>query len=145
MHMAHAMTGEKLVRQPPRFKDEERNCGEKFRIPIQKFIENIDQHMPEGTPIIDGRLPALRAVRSTQWGAAIFAMRQRRPLPFLPTEKSASRRWRLFDCRYRRIAQNEFRYFIGHSERLGKREAGVHAEYTCIGNSADNVARAANR
>src|SRR6266542_2823101 len=77
--------------------------------------------MPEGTAIIDGRLAALRAVRSTQWGAAIFAMRQGRPLLFSPTEKAASTRRRLFDCRYRRIAQNKFCYFIGHSGRFGIR------------------------
>ena len=86
--------------------------------------------MPEGAAIIDGRLAALRAVRSTQWGAAIFAMRQGRPLRFSSAEKAASTRRRLFDCRYRRVAQNEFCYFIGHAERLGKPEANVHSERT---------------
>ena len=124
------MASEKFICQTPRLYDQERDRGKELRVPIQKFIENIDKHMPEGTAIIDGRLPALSAVRSTQRGAAIFAMRQGRPLLFSPTEKTASTRWRLFDCRYRRIAQNKFCYFIGHAERLGKPEANVHSERT---------------
>ena len=124
------MAGDKFICQAPRLYDQQRDRCKELRVPIQKFIENIDKHLPEGTAIIDGRLPALPTVRSTQWGAAIFAMRQGRPLRFSPTKKTASTRWRLFDCRYRRVAQNEFCYFIGHSERLGKPEANVHSERT---------------
>jgi len=125
------MAGDKFICQAPRLYNQQRDRGKELRVPIQKFIENIDKHMPEGTAIIDGRLPALPTVRSTQWGAAIFAMRQGGPLLFPPTEKAASTRWRLFDCRYRRVAQNEFCYFISHAERLGKLEANVHSECTC--------------
>ena len=124
------MAGEKFVCHTPRLYDQQCDRRKELRVPIQKFIENIDEHLPEGTAIIDGRLPALPAVRPTQCGAAIFAMRQRRPLLFSPTKKTASTRWRLFDCRYRRIAQNKFCYFIGHAERLGKPEANVHSERT---------------
>ena len=124
------MAGEKFGCQTPRLCDQQRDRCKELRVPIQKFIENVDEHMPEGTAIIDGRLPALPAVRPTQWGAAIFAMRQGRPLLFSPTKKTASTRWRLFDCRYRRIAQNKFCYFIGHAERLRKPEANVHSERT---------------
>jgi hypothetical protein len=130
VHVTHAMAGDKFICQAPGLCDQQRDRREKLRVPIQEFIENIDEDMPEGTAIIDGRLPALPAVRSTQRGAAIFAMRQGRPLLFSPTEKTASTRWRLFDCRYRGIAQNKFCYFIGHVERLGKPEANVHSERT---------------
>ena len=114
------MAGDKFICQAPRLYNQQRDRGKELRVPIQKFIENIDKHMPEGTAIIDGRLPALPTVRSTQWGAAIFAMRQGGPLLFPPTEKAASTRWRLFDCRYRRVAQNKFCYFIGHVSQLKK-------------------------
>ena len=114
------MAGDKFICQAPRLYDQQGDRCKELRVPIQKFIENIDKHMPEGTAIIDGRLPALRAVRSTQWGAAIFAMRQGRPLRFSLTEKAASTRWRLFDCRYRGIAQNKFCYFISHVLQLRK-------------------------
>jgi len=114
------MAGDKFICQAPRLYNQQRDRGKELRVPIQKFIENIDKHVPEGTAIIDGRLPALPTVRSTQWGAAILAMRQGRPLPFSPTEKTASTRCRLFDCRYRRVAQNKFCYFIGHVSQLKK-------------------------
>ena len=138
MHVTHAMAGDKFICQAPRLYDQQRDRCEKLRVPIQEFIENIDKHMPEGTAIIDGRLTALPTVRSTQWGAAIFAMRQGRPLLFSPTEKTASTRRRLFDCRYRCIAQNEFCYFIGHAERLGKPEANVHSEHKGRSTAAEN-------
>ena len=128
MHVTHAMAGDKFVCQAPRLYDQQRDRCKELRVPIQKFIENIDEHLPEGTAIIDGRLPALRTPMPLQFCAAIFAMRQGRPLFFSPTKKTASTRRRLFDCRYRRVAQNEFCYFIGHAERLGKREAPVYSE-----------------
>ncbi len=66
MHVAHAMSGEKFICQTPRLCDQQRDRCKKLRVPIQKFIENLDEHMPEGTAIIDGGLSALPAVRSTQ-------------------------------------------------------------------------------
>jgi hypothetical protein len=54
-------------------------------------------------------------------------MRNRCPLTFFSTEKSPRTGWRLFDCRDRRIAQNKFFQFIGHtSVRLQKSFRGVH-------------------
>jgi hypothetical protein len=48
-------------------------------------------------------------------------MRNGRALSFVPTEKSPSARLRLFDCGDRRIAQDKFFQFIGHTRgRLQK-------------------------
>jgi len=63
MEIANAFAGKKFVGQPPRFDDEEANGGEKFRVPIQKRVENIDNHVPKRAAIIDRRLSALRAMR----------------------------------------------------------------------------------
>src|SRR5438876_2748650 len=55
-------------------------------------------------------------------------MRKGRALSFSSAEKSSSARWRLFDCRDRRIAQDKFFQFIGHtSARLQKPFCRVYA------------------
>jgi hypothetical protein len=64
---------------------------------------------------------------SLQLRSAIFAMRERRSLSFAPTEKSPFVWRRLFDCRDRRITQDKFFQFIGHtSVRLQEPSAGVY-------------------
>src|SRR5882724_652622 len=124
MHIADTLAGERLVGQPPRFQDEERDFGEKFPIPIQKFIENINKHVPTGTAIVDGRLPALGAVRSTQRGIAIFAMRQRSMPIFASTEPAPTRS--SLDSGNRCITEDNLCRFIGHtSASLQKDFLGV--------------------
>jgi len=78
MHITDTLTSEKVVREPPRFCDEQPERGEKFRVPIQKRIKNIDNHMSKGTPVIDRCLPALPTKVSAQGCAAVLAMRERR-------------------------------------------------------------------
>ena len=104
MHIAHAMSGEKLIRQFRRTNEEEADRCEKFGIPIQEFIEKIDNYVSERAAIIDCRLTALRAPMSVQLCATIFAMRDRRALCFSPVEKSSASARRLFECRNRRVA-----------------------------------------
>jgi hypothetical protein len=73
-------------------------------------------------------LAAFRAPMSLQLFSAILTMRKWRALSFAPAEKSSSARLRLFDCRDRRIAQDKFFQFIGHtSARLQKPLYGVYA------------------
>jgi len=55
-------------------------------------------------------------------------MRDRRALCFSPVEKSSASARRLFECRYRRVAQNELCHFIGHVMKLRKLNAGVYSE-----------------
>jgi hypothetical protein len=43
-------------------------------------------------------------------------------------EKSSASARRLFECRYRRVAQNELCHFIGHVMKLRKLNAGVYSE-----------------
>ena len=77
--------------------------------------------MSEGAPIIDCRLAAFRAPMSLQLRSAVLTMRKRLALSFTPAEKSSSTRLRLFDCRDRRVAQDKFFKFIGHTNaRLQK-------------------------
>ena len=128
MHITHAMTGEKLICQFPRANDEEADRCEKLRVPIQELVEKISDYMPERTAIVDCRLAALRAPMSAQLCATIFAMRDRRALCFSPVEKSSASARRLFECRYRRVAQNELCHFIGHVMKLRKLNAGVYSE-----------------
>src|SRR5438874_10744944 len=92
MQVANTPTGEELVRQPPRFDDEKSDGGKKFRVPIQKRIENIDNHVSKRAAVIDCSLPALRAMRTNQRGAAIFAMGQRQRLSLFASAKPASPR-----------------------------------------------------
>jgi len=63
MEIANSFAGEELVGQSPRLDDEETDSGKKFRVPIQKRIENIDNHVSKRPAIIDCRLAALRAMR----------------------------------------------------------------------------------
>jgi len=68
-------------------------------------------------------------------------MRNGRALSFAPTEKSPSARLRLFDRGDRRIAQDKFFQFIGHtSGRLQKPFCGVHALIQGVNNQRDNQA-----
>ena len=78
MHIADAFAGEEIVRQTPRFHDDQGERGEKFGVPVQKRFQNIGNHMPERAPIIDCRLAASRAPMSLQLRAAIFAARNGR-------------------------------------------------------------------
>ena len=58
---------------------------------------------------------------SLQLRSAILTMRNRWALSFAPAENSPSARLRLFDRRDRRIAQDKFFQFIGHTRaRLQK-------------------------
>ena len=77
--------------------------------------------MPERAPIIDCWLTTFRAPMSLQLRSAVLTMRKRRALSFAFAEKSSLARLRLFDRRDRRIAQDKFLQFIGHtSARLQK-------------------------
>jgi hypothetical protein len=121
------MPGEKLVRQFPRTNQEEANRCEKLRVPIQELVEQIRNDVSEGAPIIDCRLAAFRAPMSLQLCSAILTMRNGLALSFASTEKSPSSRLRLFDCRDRRIAQDKFFEFIGHTNtRLQKHFCEVY-------------------
>ena len=64
MQIAHPFAGEEFVRELPGLDDKQTESGEKFRIPVQKRIQNIDNYVPERATIIDRRLAALRAMRS---------------------------------------------------------------------------------
>src|SRR5438309_9080863 len=90
MHIADEFAGKKLVSQSPRFKDEERNCGKKFRIPIQERVKHIGDHVAERTAVIDRGLPALGTVMAAEFCAAILAMRQSSRLIFASTEPARS-------------------------------------------------------
>src|SRR4029453_7528338 len=77
--------------------------------------------MPERAAEIDCRLAAFRAPMPLKFRSAILTMRKRLALSFAPAEESPSARLRLFDCRDRRITQDKFFQFIGHtSARLQK-------------------------
>ena len=130
VHITHPMSGEELIGQSPRTNEKEADRREKLGVPIQELIEEIGKHVPERTAIIDCRLATLRAPMSLQLCATILAMCERRALRFPPAEKSPAN-WRLFDCRYRCIAQNELCYFIGHVGSLGKPDAKVYSECGC--------------
>src|SRR5207244_11593256 len=97
MEIANTFAAEKFVGETPLFHDQQADRREKFRVPIQERIENIDNHVPEGTSIIDRRLAALRAVRTGQFGAAIFAMRKRQRLSIFASPEPAPARSSL-DC-----------------------------------------------
>src|SRR5438132_7141807 len=90
MEIANSSASQEFVGQPPWFHDEEADGGEKFRVPIQKRIENIDNHVSKRPAIIDRRLPALRAMRTDQFGAAIFAMGQWQRLSLFASPKPTS-------------------------------------------------------
>ena len=53
MHITHAMPGEKLVCESPRTNEQEADCREKLRVPIQELVEKIDNYMPERAAIIN--------------------------------------------------------------------------------------------
>ena len=69
---------QKLVRQPAGAPEEEPDASDEFGIPIQKRIEHVDNDVPERAVIIDGGLPAIRAIVAAQFRPAILAVRQRR-------------------------------------------------------------------
>ena len=131
MYITHAMSGEKVVRQFPWTNKKQGEGSEELGVPVQEFIEKIDNYMPERAAVIDCRLAALRAPMSVQLRSAILTMRQRSWLGFSPAKESPPGGWRLFDCRYRCIAQNELCYFIGHVGSLGKPDAKVYSECGC--------------
>src|SRR6202011_1251629 len=116
MEIAYTFTGEELVGQPLRFDDEEADGGEKFRVPIQKRVENIDNDMSKRAAIIDRGLSALRTMRSDQFGAAIFAMCQRQRLSIFASPKPPSARISL-ERGNRSVAENNFCGFVGHGGR----------------------------
>lgn len=113
MHITHAMSGEKVVRQFPWTNKKQGEGSEELGVPVQEFIEKIDNYMPERAAVIDCRLAALRAPMSVQLRSAILAMRQRRALRFSSAEKTPAR-WRLFDYRDRGVAQDKLGRFVGH-------------------------------
>src|SRR6266699_3784934 len=115
MHITNAMPGEKFVRQLPRTNKKEAEGSKKFGVPVKKLIEKIDNDIPEGATIIDRRLPTFRAPMSSQWRAAILAMRERRALSISPTKETFSPRF--LDGRDRGVAQDKLRRFVGHSLR----------------------------
>src|SRR5207249_2081392 len=123
MKVANASTGKEFVGQSPRFNDQQADGGEKFRVPVQERIKNIDNHVPERAPIIDRRLPALCAMRTGQFAAAILTMRKRQRLSiFAPPEPASA--CSSLGRRDRGIAKDDFCGFVGHGgPRLRKRRA----------------------
>src|SRR5438552_17562693 len=116
MEITNTFAGEELVGQPPRLDDEETDSGKKFRIPIQKRIENIDYDVSKRPAIIDCRLPALRAMRTDQFGAAIFAMGEGQRLSLFASPKPTSPRSSL-DCGNGSITEDNFCRLVGHDGR----------------------------
>src|SRR5882724_901778 len=114
MHITHAMSGEKVVRQFPWTNKKQGEGSEELGVPVQEFIEKIDNYMPERAAVIDCRLAALRAPMSVQLRSAILAMRQRSWLGFSPAKESPPGGWGLFDCRDRGVAQDQLCRFVGH-------------------------------
>src|SRR6266576_7317970 len=104
MHITHAMSGEKVVRQFPWTNKKQGEGSEELGVPVQEFIEKIDNYMPERAAVIDCRLAALRAPMSVQLRSAVLTMRERWPLCFSPVEKSSASARRWFECRNRRVA-----------------------------------------
>src|SRR5207302_9825033 len=115
MHITNAMPGEKVVSQLPRTNKKEAEGSKKSGVPVKKLIEKIDNDIPEGATIIDRRLPAFRAPMSSQWRAAILAMRERQALSISPTKETFSPRF--LDGRDWGAAQGKLRRFVGHSLR----------------------------
>src|SRR6266566_455620 len=115
MHITNAMPGEKFVRQLPRTNKEEAEGSKKSGVPVKKFIEKIDNDIPEGATIVDRRLSAFCAPMSGQWCAAILAMRERRSLSIFLTKETFSPQF--LGGRDRGVAQDKLRRFVGHSLR----------------------------
>src|SRR5438105_1532540 len=77
MDKADAASFEKLVREPAGPPQKQPEASDKFGIPIQERVEHVDDDVAERAVIIDGGLPANRAIVSVQLRAAVFAMRGR--------------------------------------------------------------------
>jgi len=58
------MSGEKVVRQFPWTNKKQGEGSEELGVPVQEFIEKIDNYVSERAAIIDCRLAALRAMRA---------------------------------------------------------------------------------
>lgn len=134
MHITHAMSGEKVVRQFRWTNKKQGEGSEELGVPVQEFIEKIDNYMPERAAVIDCRLAALRAPMSVQLRSAILAIRKRRALRFSSAEKTPAR-WRLFDYRDRGVAQDRLGRFVRHSlTRLRRCVQNVYLEcFPCVG------------
>src|SRR6202011_2631685 len=127
MHMTNAFPGQKFIRQAPRFDNEKRDGREKFRIPIQERIQDIENHVPKRTPVIDCCLSTLGAMAAGQLRPAILAMRQRRTLSiFAAAEKTPARR--SLHRRNGGVAKDEFCRLVGHWRSLENHPPHVHAE-----------------
>ena len=88
MHLTHAMAGDKFVCQAPRLSISNPIVEKNFESQFRNSLRTSTSTRPKGMVIIDGRLLSLPAVRSTQWGAAIFAMRHRLPRLFFAVRKN---------------------------------------------------------
>ena len=117
VHVAHAMPGEKLIRQSPWPDKKQADRGEKLRVPIKELIEKIGKHVPERAAVIDCRLAALRAEMPAQKRAAVLATRERLALRFPLAEKVSSCTWRFFHYGNRRITQDQLCRFVVHVEQ----------------------------
>ena len=117
MDEADAASFEKLVRQPAGPPEKQPDASDEFGIPIQERVEHVDDDVAERAVIIDGGLPANRAIVSVQLRAAVFAVSWGRCL-FLrllaPTEApfaaAAIFVERGSDC----VADDRVVYFIRH-------------------------------
>src|ERR1700737_4456545 len=114
MQIFYPSTGQKLIGQTPRLNKEQGDRGNELRVPIEKRIEKIDNHMPEGPPIIDRGLAALRAIAADQLRSAVLAMRQRRTGPTFAAEESPLATWMFFQRGDGGVTQDEFRRLVRH-------------------------------
>src|SRR5437868_15070108 len=92
MEIANTFASEKFVGQAPWLDDEQADGREKFRIPVEERIENIDNDMSKRAAIIDRRLSALGAMRPGQLRSTIFTMRKwQRSSTFTAPKPTAAR------------------------------------------------------
>ena len=59
MNVTDPFAFDEFIRQSPRSGDQEADGAEKFRIPVQKFVQDIEDDVAKRASVIDRRLPTL--------------------------------------------------------------------------------------
>src|SRR6266404_1797128 len=118
MQISYPSTGQKFVGETPRLNYEQSDRGNELRVPIEKRIQKIDNYMPEGPPVINGGLAALRAIAAHQLRPAVLAMSQLRPGSPFAAEESLLPAGMFFQRGDGGVTQDEFRRLVRHRSEL---------------------------